>query len=41
VGETFSLQDELEAKAADLKAVEADIVANDNHDADPVAEKAA
>ena len=40
-GETFGLQDELEAKAAELKALEADLAANDNRDADPVAEQAA
>ena len=41
VGETFGLQDELEAKAAELKALEADLAANDNRDADPAAEQAA
>ena len=32
--------DELEAKVAELKALEADLAANDNRDADPAAEQA-
>ncbi len=41
VGESFGLHDELEAKAAELKALEADLAANDNRDADPDVEQAA
>ena len=41
VGETFKLHDELEAKVAELRALEADLAANDNRDADPDAEQAA
>ena len=43
VGEPFAQEAELEAKAAELKALEADLAANDNRDRDepaPAAEAA-
>jgi N12 class adenine-specific DNA methylase len=40
-GERFELEAELEAKAAELKALEADLAANDNREAELVTEQAA
>ena len=41
VGEAFEMEAELDAKAAELKALEADLAANDNRDADPADGQAA